>query len=389
MIVVLFILALIFTFLVPPLGIILWIVFTISLIFKIFKGSVKGVGKVGKGIYKVSTEYRCPYCKSIIKRGAIICPQCGERLEESKQDIKTFINDEVECDYDNLEISAEKIYNKMLYENSQKIRDYKIKINKLKFDRMVYKLFCIDKLIKKERKSNKFFEYLKKNEFIFTIIFVVMSILFLYTSIYNVKTVKNGISKIVTEKCSVDGLVITNNSNYYIRNLTYVENEGYRNEKHYCITKKLAPGESYTVDIDGYNYKPKISIDTDQSSNTELTRNTYYYIVILIIMLILYLIKLIYIDDFKEIDLLNNKIKELDKFNNSNNLEENIKKIKLELMKDQIIKEEKRKQEKLELERIKEEEKKKINLEINEKKEREELLRKKALEELKLEGKID
>lgn len=61
MIVVLFILALIFTFLVPPLGIILWIVFTISLIFKIFKGSVKGVGKVGKGIYKVSTEYRCPY----------------------------------------------------------------------------------------------------------------------------------------------------------------------------------------------------------------------------------------------------------------------------------------------------------------------------------------
>lgn len=88
-----FILALIFTFVFPPLGIALWIVFVIALIIKIIKGTVKGVVGVSKGAYKVATVGKCPYCKSPMRKDATVCATCHRSMEHTIVDENFASND--------------------------------------------------------------------------------------------------------------------------------------------------------------------------------------------------------------------------------------------------------------------------------------------------------
>lgn len=70
---VLFVFGIIFLFIIPPLGILLFVLAIIGLFL--------GFGfNVTKNITTMITKRDCPYCKSNINAKAIICPICQSRI---------------------------------------------------------------------------------------------------------------------------------------------------------------------------------------------------------------------------------------------------------------------------------------------------------------------
>ena len=300
MLFIVFILALIFTFCIPPLGLIFWIIFVIGLVLCILKSISKGIFKGGLGIFKIATNTRCPFCKSKIRRGALVCPVCGRDI------VKT-----------NSKISANTIDDL----NVEMIEDSKININKiylsiLEYNKKIVCFFRLDKIKNKLTIKNEFFNKVRENPVIEFAILEIAVVLLMISIFFRNSVLKdyNKMWKILDNDISIEDNVITNNSDYTIKDFEYSTFDG--NVVNSFTIQTLNPGESYTINnSNGYD------VHISNSINPTLIKKNYFYILIGIVLILLIIFKILFIDDYSYIEKLRSKIKYMEEFNSKENIE--------------------------------------------------------------------
>src|SRR5699024_31278 len=136
MLLALFVLALIFTFIFPPLGVLLFFLWVFVLISKLSVGTGKAVIKTGSAVAKSVTTMKCPHCYSVIDKNSSVCKVCKKDINPNtmvishSKDIPRNYNSGQANNFDELFVKINQI--KQLHDN-EIYNDDEFQQNKLKW----------------------------------------------------------------------------------------------------------------------------------------------------------------------------------------------------------------------------------------------------------------